>query len=208
MAAGAGTRFGGAKQHVEICGQTVLERSLATAAKVSNGVVVVVPALDVQAVSERLSADVAFVVVAGGTSRAASVRQGLAAVPAQAEIVCVHDAARPLALVEIYQQVIAEVASGAVGVVPVVPVTDTIRNVGGQMVDRANLLEVQTPQAFRSEVLRDAHLGVGEASDDASLVEVLGHRVVTVDGHRCNIKITYPEDLLAAEAWLKQGLVK
>lgn len=199
VAAGSGTRFGGAKQYLELAGSRVVDRSVAVAAQVSDGVVVVVPAFDAVAESDRLAATA---VVAGGPSRAASVRNGLAAVPHDVAIVCVHDAARPLAGPEVYQRVIDEVRSGAAGAVPVVPVTDTIRSVDGGAVDRNTLQAVQTPQAFEAELLRMAHADAAEATDDASLVEAAGYSVVAVEGHPRNIKITHPDDLAAAEAWL------
>ena len=199
VAAGSGTRFGGAKQYLELAGIRVVDRSVAVAAQVSDGVVVVAPACDVSAESARLAADS---VVAGGPSRAASVRNGLAAVPHDAAIICVHDAARPLAGADVYNRVIDEVRSGAAGAVPVVPVTDTIRRVGGGVVDRRTLQAVQTPQAFRGELLRAAHAGADDATDDAGLVEAAGYSVIAVEGHSRNIKITRPDDLAAAEAWL------
>lgn len=199
VAAGSGNRFGGAKQYAELAGIRVVDRSVATAAQMSDGVVVVVPASDVEAESARSGA---AAVVAGGASRAASVRNGLEAVPDDAAIICVHDAARPLASVDVYERVVQEVHSGAAGAVPVVPVTDTIRSVDGGVVDRSTLQAVQTPQAFRAELLRAAHAGAADATDDASLVEAAGHPIATVEGHPRNIKITHPDDLAAAEAWL------
>lgn len=199
VAAGSGTRFGGAKQYLELAGARVVDRSVAVAAQVSDGVVVVVPAGDVEAESARLAASA---VVAGGTSRAASVRNGLEAVPDDAAIICVHDAARPLAGADVYERVVEEVRSGAAGAVPVVPVTDTIRRVDGGVVDRSTLQAVQTPQAFRAELLRAAHAEAQDATDDASLVEAAGYSVVAVEGRPRNIKITHPDDLAAAEAWL------
>ena len=199
VAAGSGNRFGRAKQYVELAGVRVVDRSVAVAAQVSEGVVVVVPPSDVEDESARL---VAAAVVAGGTSRTGSVRNGLAAVPDHADIICVHDAARPLASFDIYERVVQEVRSGAAGAVPVVPVTDTIRSVDGGVVDRSSLQAVQTPQAFRAELLRVAHADAADATDDASLVESAGYAVVAVEGHPRNIKITHPDDLAAAEAWL------
>ncbi len=199
VAAGSGTRFGGAKQYLELAGARVVDLSVAVAAQVGDGVVVVVPAGDLEAESARLKV---AAVVAGGESRAGSVRNGLAAVPGDVDIICVHDAARPLASPDIYERVVHEVRSGAAGAVPVVPVTDTIRNVDGGAVDRSTLQAVQTPQAFRAELLRMAHADAADATDDASLVEAAGYTVVAVEGHPRNIKITHPDDLAAAEAWL------
>ncbi|MDE0604870.1 MAG: 2-C-methyl-D-erythritol 4-phosphate cytidylyltransferase [bacterium] len=199
VAAGSGTRFGGAKQYLELAGARVVDRSVAVAAQVSDGVVVVVPGGDVEAESARLAASA---VVAGGASRAASVRNGLEAVPDDAAIICVHDAARPLAGADVYERVVEEVRSGAAGAVPVMPVTDTIRRVDGGVVDRSTLQAVQTPQAFRAGLLRAAHADAADATDDASLVEAAGYSVVAVEGHPRNIKITHPDDLAAAKAWL------
>ncbi len=200
VAAGGGTRFGGAKQYAELGGVRVLDRSVAVAAEVGDGVVVVVPPADVESESARLGE---AAVVGGGASRAASVRHGLEAVPDKADIICVHDAARPLAGPDVYERVVDAVRSGAGGAVPVVPVTDTIRRVDGGVVDRSTLQAVQTPQAFRAELLRAAHAaGAEDATDDASLVEAAGNAVVAVQGHLRNIKITHPDDLAAAEAWL------
>ncbi len=199
VAAGSGTRFGGAKQYLELAGIRVVDRSVAVAARAGDGVVVVVPSADVSAEAGRLPG---ASVVAGGSSRAASVRNGLAAVPDEAEVICVHDAARPLVTLEIFERVVEAVRSGAAGAVPVVQVTDTIRSVDGGVVDRSSLRAVQTPQAFRAELLRAAHAGAGDATDDAGLVEAAGYPVVMVDGHTRNIKITHPDDVAAAEAWL------
>ncbi len=156
----------------------------------SDGVVVVVPASD--AVAERA--------IAGGNSRSASVRAGLAAVPDDATIVCVHDAARPLASPAVYERVIAAVAAGADAAVPGIPVADTIKVVeaNGTVVatpDRSTLVAVQTPQAFRASVLRAAHAGGGDATDDAALIEQAGGTVVVVEGDHLNRKITLPDDL-------------
>jgi 2-C-methyl-D-erythritol 4-phosphate cytidylyltransferase len=171
----------------------VIDRSVAIARSVSDGVVVVVPPQD--AVREGA--------VAGGATRSDSVRAGLAAVPPDATIVCVHDAARPLASAELYQRAIAAVHDGADAAIPGVPVTDTIKVVADGVVvstpDRSALVAVQTPQAFRAGVLRAAHETGGEATDDAALVEGLGGVVAVVAGEITNRKITVPDDL----AWAR-----
>jgi 2-C-methyl-D-erythritol 4-phosphate cytidylyltransferase len=140
------------------------------------------------------------VVVAGGATRSESVRAGLAAVPAEATVVCVHDAARPFASAALYGRVVAAVSAGADAAVPALAVTDTIKIVDRDAVvvatpERASLRAVQTPQAFRADVLRRAHASGGEGTDDASLVEAIGGRVVVVDGETDNRKITHPDDL-------------
>ena len=145
------------------------------------------------------------VVVAGGVLRSDSVRCGLDRVPDDAEIVLVHDGARPLATDGVFERVIEAVRAGADGAVPVVDVTDTIRWRGGGTADRRRLAAVQTPQAFRADALRAAHAGGADATDDATLVEAAGATVVTVDGDSRNLKITEAHDLVTAEALLEIG---
>jgi 2-C-methyl-D-erythritol 4-phosphate cytidylyltransferase len=190
VGAGSGSRFGAPKQYEQVGGERIIDRSRRIAEAQCAGVVLVVPAGD----AEREQG------VPGGDTRSASVRAGLAAVPAEAEIVCVHDAARPLATSDLYRRVIDAVRAGADGAVPAVPVTDTIKVVDadGAVVatpDRATLVAVQTPQAFRAGMLRAAHAHGGEGTDDAALVEAIGGRVVTVAGEPGNRKITDRDDL-------------
>ena len=173
----------------------VIDWSRDTAHSVSDGVVLVVPA-------EAATAEAG---VAGGATRSESVRRGLAAVPSDATIICVHDAARPFASEHLYRDVIGAVAAGADGAVPGLPVTDTIKKVNTDGIvldtpDRAALMAIQTPQAFRASVLREAHEAGNEGTDDASLVERAGGKVVVVNGEAINRKLTNPEDLEWARA--------
>ena len=193
VGAGRGTRFGGLKQYEEIGGSRIIDRSVSAARAAGSQVILVVPVED----AEREGG------VAGGESRAESVRAGLAAVPDDAEIICVHDAARPFASVALFERVIAAVRAGADGAVPGMPVSDTIkvvRSVDGELevastLERSTLSAVQTPQAFRADVLRAAHAGGADGTDDASLVEASGGRVVVVEGEAVNRKITTTDDL-------------
>ncbi len=195
---GSGTRFGRLKQYEHLGDRRVIDWSRVIAEQASNGVVVVVPAAD----AERERA------VAGGDSRSASVRAGLASVPAEATIICVHDAARPFAGIDIYERVVDAVTDGADAAIPGVAVPDTIKMVndvdGVRTVvdtpDRASLVAVQTPQAFRAEKLRAAHADGADATDDAALIERSGGRVVVVEGDPVNRKITLPGDL----EWARQ----
>lgn len=196
VAAGRGSRFGGAKQYEVVAGQRVLDWSMRAARSVAFGIVLVVPP-GASMVEEAVDA-----AVAGGATRSASVRAGLAAVPDDAPIVLVHDAARPLASVALFAAVVEAVRAGADAAVPAVPVVDTLRSRDGRLVDREQLLAVQTPQGFRASSLRAAHAGSPEASDDATLVEAAGGRLVIVDGERTNFKITERTDLLLASAIL------
>lgn len=199
VAAGSGTRFGAAKQYEMLGDRRVLDWAVDAARSVAVGVVVVVP--EVAATTHEPGADA---VVVGGATRSASVRAGLAAVPPDADVVIVHDAARPLAPVALFESVVAAVTAGADGAVPGVPVTDTVKRVhGGAVVatlDRSELVTVQTPQAFVPSVLRAAHASGGDDTDDAALVEAAGGRVVVVAGDAVNAKLTTPHDLELARA--------
>ncbi|MFD0276639.1 2-C-methyl-D-erythritol 4-phosphate cytidylyltransferase [Kitasatospora sp. NPDC127111] len=159
-------------------------------------------------------------VVAGGATRQESVRLGLAAIPAEVEIVLVHDAARPLVPVEVVDAVAAAVRAGAEAVVPAVPLADTVKRVEPNpgapepvldTPDRATLRAVQTPQGFRRATLAEVHAkalteeaggGLPPVTDDAGLVERFGGRVVVVPGHEEAFKVTRPLDLVLAEAVL------
>jgi 2-C-methyl-D-erythritol 4-phosphate cytidylyltransferase len=200
VAAGSGERFGGPKQFELLGGRTVVDHAAAMAREVVDGVVVVVPVDRVAAPSE----------VAGGATRSESVRLGLAAVPPEADVILVHDGARPFASADLYRAVIAAVRGGADGAVPGIDVTDTIKVVDDARTvvstpERATLVAVQTPQAFRAAALRRAHAAEPEATDDASLVEDTGGKVVVVEGSPANLKITRPIDLAIAEALLRFG---
>ncbi len=196
VAGGSGQRFGGPKQYERLGDRRVLDWCTAAAEAASDGVVVVVPAAD--ATREG---------VAGGVTRSDSVRAGLAAVPSNATIVCVHDGARPFASSGLFAAVIAAVVNGADAAVPGLPVSDTIKRVDGDgsvvgTPERSSLRAVQTPQAFRADILRRAHADAGDATDDAALVEATGGRVVVVAGEQHNRKITDPNDL----RWARQQL--
>lgn len=194
VAGGRGERFGQRKQYLALGQERVLDWALRTAGERTDGVVLVVPA-DVIDDPEPL----ATVVVAGGSTRSASVRAGLAAVPDDATTILVHDAARPVPVPGVWERVRAAIDGGADAAVPAIPVSDTLRELGGGTVDRTRFVAVQTPQAFRAAALRAAHAAAPEGTDDASLVEAAGGRVVVVDGDPANIKITTPLDLSVAE---------
>ncbi len=202
VAAGSGSRFGAPKQYEPLGGARVLDHALADARSCADGVVLVVAPERAEDVEPG-----ADVVVAGGATRSASVRAGLAAVPDDADVVLVHDAARPLAGADLFARVVAAVRGGADAVVPAVPVADTIRtrpagDDPGTTLDRATLVAVQTPQGFDAAVLRAAHASGAEGTDDASVVEAAGGTVTLVDGHPANRKITDPDDLALAAALL------
>jgi 2-C-methyl-D-erythritol 4-phosphate cytidylyltransferase len=190
VAAGTGQRFGGPKQFEPLGDRRVLDWAVATARSVSDGVVVVVPPGQADTPGE----------VEGGETRSASVRRGLGAVPPEAEVVVVHDGARPFASPALFRRVIAAVTAGADGAIPGLAVTDTVKEVDAAGVvvatpERAGLVAVQTPQAFAARVLRAAHATATEATDDAAVVEAGGGRVVVVPGEVDNRKLTVADDL-------------
>lgn len=201
VAAGSGSRFGRAKQYERLGDRRVLDWALEAARAVSEGVVLVVPPDS----AGRREAGVEAV-VPGGSTRSESVRAGLAAVPGEADVVLVHDAARPLASIGLFEAVLAALAAGADAAIPGVPVANTVKRVKGKKVvgtvDRADLVEVQTPQGFRAAALRAAHAGEPDATDDAALVEAAGGTVVVVPGEPSNLKLTHPHDLAVARVLL------
>jgi 2-C-methyl-D-erythritol 4-phosphate cytidylyltransferase len=175
-------------------------------------VVVAAPPDGVAVVEAELSEFATSVhVVPGGAERTESVRLALAEaerVVPRSTAVLVHDAARAFTPVSVIQAVVRAVEEGARAVVPVLPVSDTVKQVDhdGRVVatvDRSQLRAVQTPQGFAPEVLRAAYAAAGDmATDDAGLVERLGHVVSTVPGHAHAVKITTAFDLAIAESVL------
>lgn len=217
-AAGRGERLGpGTPKALRLLGGAPLlvhaVRALARARSVDL-VVVAAPVEQVAQVRSLLAdhhAGAALSVVAGGATRVESVRLALARLPDAVDVVLVHDAARPLAPVELIDAVAAAVRAGADGVVPGVPVADTVKRVAVddgervlETVDRSSLRAVQTPQGFRRDVLEQAHLGAAadDATDDAALVERLGRAVTVIPGSEEAFKVTRPLDLVLAEAVL------
>ncbi|HEY2984177.1 MAG TPA: 2-C-methyl-D-erythritol 4-phosphate cytidylyltransferase [Jatrophihabitantaceae bacterium] len=209
VAAGDGRRLGSAvpKAFCEVRGRTLLEHALGpfVAHAAVRDLVVVAPAALLGRCAELTGAGVT--VVAGGATRQASVRAGLAALAPDVDAVLVHDVARPFVPVEVLDRVLAALAGGAVAVIPGLPVTDTIKRVDAghvvaETLDRSTLRAVQTPQGFDRAVLVAAHDAApsGDVTDDAGLVEARGATVVVVDGADEAFKITRPWDLVLAEA--------
>ena len=151
-------------------------------------------------------------VVAGGKERQDSVANALAAVPDDAAYIAVHDGARPFAGRAVFERTLAA-AKEQGAAIAAVPVKNTIKVVdaSGVVVDtpmRSTLVAVQTPQIFRASLLKEAYAALAAkpaaVTDDASVVELLGHRVVVAQGRYENIKITTPEDLVLAEHFLEE----
>lgn len=171
---------------------------------VIDGIVLVCNALDFELckeIVEEFKYKKIIDIVLGGATRQESVRNGLKAVPCSSEIVVVHDAARPLVTNEMIENTIDEaykVGAASVGVQPV----DTVKRVRGtiisETVDRNSLVLIQTPQAFKREILVSAHETAKKnhqlVTDDCALCELIGQPVTVVPGSRLNIKLTTPED--------------
>jgi 2-C-methyl-D-erythritol 4-phosphate cytidylyltransferase len=156
--------------------------------------------------AEELGCGKVAAVVAGGDTRAASVRAALAEVPDDAAVVLVHDAARPVLPGEVLDRLLEALNEGWDGVVPGLAITDTIKRAEREQVvetvDREGLVVAQTPQAFVWPVLRDAAATKGDATDCAAMVEARGGRIKVVPGDRRLLKVTDGSDLAAVEQWL------
>ena len=159
--------------------------------------------------AEELGCGKVVASVAGGERRADSVRIGVEEVAADAAVIVVHDAARPLVSDELVERVVTPLSQGWDGAVPGLAVVDTVKRVGPdgaivETVPRGDLVVVQTPQAFVADVLRRALVSesASAATDCASLVEAQGGRVQVVDGDPRLLKVTSPEDLALVESWL------
>ncbi len=204
--------MGQKKQGLLLAGRPILRWTLDVleATPVVEGIVVTVPAEDLVAWEGRL-AECPKVrrVMAGGAERQESVRLGLGAVPEEVGFILVHDGVRPCITSELVARVVAEAQQHGAAIAAL-PVSETIkRGVDGwvkETVERDGLWAVQTPQVFRSEVLRDAHRRAAAegiaGTDDSVLVERLGVPVRLVPGLAGNLKLTRPEDLPLAEALL------
>jgi 2-C-methyl-D-erythritol 4-phosphate cytidylyltransferase len=237
LAGGGGTRFGGPKQFADLGGRPLVAHAAAAAAPVCDGVVVVLPA----GLLTRWSPPAGTIVTAGGPTRADSVRAGLGAVPAEAAVIVVTDAAHPLAPTELYRRVIDEVRAGADAAVPGLPLTEVVKQVievgpggaagaasgppaagtagtagataatgagrliAGASLDRETHRLVQTPHAFRADLLRAAHAGALAAVEDSAMVADLGAAVVVVPGDPMNIHVTTPAELTMARRLLADG---
>jgi 2-C-methyl-D-erythritol 4-phosphate cytidylyltransferase len=218
VAAGSGTRFGGEKpkQFLEILGTPVIVHTLERfeACPQIDEIILVLNAAEIinfQNTVEKFNLQKLVKVIEGGKSRAESVWNGLSAIDAEsAEIVAVHDGARPLVTSEEITKTIEKAReTGAACLVAVV--TDTIKEISGgkivRTVDREKLRRALTPQCFRYAILKrafDENQLLEAATDESFLVEQLGVEIAIVEGGARNIKITHPEDLVLAESLLKQ----
>jgi 2-C-methyl-D-erythritol 4-phosphate cytidylyltransferase len=174
-----------------------------------DGIVVVVPRgweEPASLLADELAAGKVLDAVAGGATRTESVRAGVAQVPADAAVILVHDAARPVLPEEVIERVLLALNEGWDGAVPALPVTDTVKRVEQDAVvetlPRGELVTVQTPQAFSADALRHSLDGDVDASDCAALLEQRGYRVKIVQGDPRLLKVTEPADLQRVAAWV------
>ena len=211
VAAGRGSRAGGseAKQFRRIAGKPMLVHAVEalSAHPAIDSIMMVIGAGQESAVRALLP-NQPF--VQGADSRRGSVRAGLEAIAAAggADLVLIHDAARPFLPASVIDRLIAAL-DDAPGAIPVLPVADTlVRNAAGnagEVVDRDGLLRVQTPQAFRFDAILSAHRNWDsnrEATDDAQMAREAGHAIILVPGDERLEKLTYPQDFARAEARL------
>ncbi len=211
VAAGRGERLGGGqpKAFAPLGGRPLLAESLGRleASTYIDAIVVVAPAdWEEPAIllAEEIGAGKVASCVTGGSTRAGSVRCGVAEVPDEADVIVVHDAARPLVSDEVIERVLVPLGEGWDGAVPGIPVADTVKRAPNgtvtETVERAGLFTVQTPQAFLATAFRQALAGSTEAATDcAAYVEAAGGRVRVVEGDPRLVKVTTSADLAAVE---------
>lgn len=218
LCGGSGTRMGADcnKVLLPLCGQPVVVRSAKAFASLIDGMIVVVRPEDELAVRDAFaSVSLPFSVryAHGGETRQASVWNGLQALPEGADHVLIHDAARCLVDPDTIRRVQTAALQCGSGI-PSIAAVDTIKVANGQLEavatpDRATLRCVQTPQGFSASLIRQAHQQALKdgylGTDDASLVEHLGRTVQLTEGNRRNIKLTTPEDMAVAEAFLNES---
>lgn len=204
------------KQFLSLGGEPLIIQSLRTlqAASTVDQIILAVPSADIEYCENEIVSRHRFTkvtkVVAGGAERQDSVRHALAEVPEGTEIVLVHDAVRPFMTQRMIDEVVAAARTHGAAIVAL-PMRDTVKQVRPdgvieRTVDRSPLWLAQTPQAFRRDWIetahRKAHVEGVRATDDAFLVEWLGHPVAVVEGSGENIKVTRPEDMVIGEAIL------
>ena len=209
-AAGSGERFGATipKALIQLGDRTLLEHAVAALAPITDQIVITAPGGYEDRIRELVGDDVT--VVRGGETRSESVKRGIAALDPATDFVLVHDAARALATTDLARRVLATLGEGEGAVIPGLPQVDTVKVVdtNGYVLttpERASMRRVQTPQGFAYSLLKSAHEGGAEATDDAALVESLGVNVRIIEGEERALKITTPSDLEIAHSFLGQS---
>ncbi len=217
VAGGKGLRMGGdlPKQFMPLHGKPVLMHTIERFRSYSDELKIILVLPHEQQdywrqICQKHNFTVEHTVVDGGQTRFHSSQNGVAAVPDDATgVIGIHDGVRPFVSEETIARCF-EAARQFGAALPVLPVTDTLRRVtddGGYNVQRNDYRTVQTPQTFDAQLLKQAFKQPysDNFTDDASVVEALGHKVTMVDGNRENIKLTTPFDLVVAEALIKKN---
>lgn len=217
VAGGKGLRMGGdlPKQFMPLHGKPVLMHTIERFRSYSDELKIILVLPHEQQdywrqICQKHNFTVEHTVVDGGQTRFYSSQNGVAAVPDDATgVIGIHDGVRPFVSEETIARCF-EAARQFGAALPVLPVTDTLRRVtddGGYNVQRNDYRTVQTPQTFDAQLLKQAFKQPysDNFTDDASVVEALGHKVTMVDGNRENIKLTTPFDLVVAEALIKKN---
>lgn len=212
VAGGQGKRMGGPKQFLLIAGRPMLRWTVEAFSRspLIDGIIIVVDEKQLKRPG-RWAGKKLIQVVPGGRERQDSVRNGLAALPQGAEIVVIHDGARP-AITPALIAATVQAAKNTGAAIAAIPVKDTIKKVvNGKRIaltlDRSGLWQAQTPQAFRREVIEKAYAKLkSPVTDDAAAVEKLGLPVEIVVGLSDNIKVTTPDDLNLMALILKRRL--
>lgn len=217
VAGGKGLRMGGdlPKQFMPLHGKPVLMHTIERFRSYSDELKIILVLPHEQQdywrqICQKHNFTVEHTVVDGGQTRFHSSQNGVAAVPDDATgVIGIHDGVRPFVSEETIARCF-EAARLFGAALPVLPVTDTLRRVtddGGYNVQRNDYRTVQTPQTFDAQLLKQAFKQPysDNFTDDASVVEALGHKVTMVDGNRENIKLTTPFDLVVAEALIKKN---
>ncbi len=212
LAAGSGKRFGEKKQFTKIKGEPVFQYSLNTLNKIDeiDYIVLVLPKEDLDKV--KIFSFKTVKKVAGGKERQESVYNALKTID-DADIVVIHDAARPFASESMFKESIENVKKGFDGSITAIPARDTVKKVKNNKVidtlNRDELYIVQTPQCFKFDILKKAHENALkekiQGTDDSFLVEKIGGNVVVNKGSILNFKITTKEDLILANCVLNKG---
>jgi 2-C-methyl-D-erythritol 4-phosphate cytidylyltransferase len=220
-AAGSGARMGGIKKpYIDLAGKPILAHTLTIFQQcpLVNSIVVVTAKDDearcVQDVVTTYGIDKSLSIVAGGDTRQESVFNALQELSSNTDVVVIHDAVRPFVTEEMILQSIDNANQYGSAIVAV-PVKDTIKESDDdgfvmKTLDRYRLWAIQTPQTFKYDLIMKAHLYARDnsiqATDDAFLIEQIGHKVKLIMGSYENIKITTPDDLVIAKAILESKL--
>ena len=216
VAAGSSLRMGGDKLMMELCHVPVLARTLLAfqQSPLVDEIIVVTrmeKIMDVADICKKYGVTKAKKVIRGGTSRMESALAGVSELSCGTKLIAIHDGARPLVTQDVINRVIYD-ASVHMSSIPVIPSTDTLKavdddgNVTGT-VDRSRTVRVQTPQVFDADLIKGALTKAAkdamQITDDCSAMDIMGIKTHTVMGDVDNIKITTPNDMVAAEAIIK-----